>query len=116
MPTIEIAPDAFEDFVVDALDGVPEELAELMDNVVVVVDHDTPPGGLLGVYEGIPLTERDEYGALAAPDCITIFRQSICASCTTEAEVRDEVKATVIHEVGHHFGIDDDRLHELGWS
>lgn len=113
---VEIAPEAFEDLVVDALDDLPEELASMMDNVAVVVDHDTGPGELMGLYEGIPLTERDDYGGFAAPDCITIFRRSICESCDTSEEVKEEVRTTVVHEVAHHFGIDDARLHELGWD
>ena len=113
---VDLEPDRFEDLVVDALDELPDELAALMDNVAVVVDHDTEPGELMGLYEGIPLTERDEYGGLVAPDCITIFRKSICASCEDADEVRAEVLTTVVHEVAHHFGFDDARLHELGWD
>ena len=113
---VDLEPDRFEDLVVDALDELPDELAALMDNVAVVVDHDTEPGELMGLYEGIPLTERDEYGGLVAPDCITIFRKSICASCEDADEVRSEVLTTVVHEVAHHFGFDDARLHELGWD
>lgn len=113
---VDISPEPFEDLVVDALDELPDELAALMDNVAVVVDHDTEPGELLGLYEGVPLTERDDYGGLVAPDCITIFRKAICASCDDASEVRDEVLTTVVHEVAHHFGIPDERLHELGWD
>jgi predicted Zn-dependent protease with MMP-like domain len=113
---VEIAPEQFEELVVEALDELPEEMASLMDNVAVVVDHDTAPGQLMGLYEGIPLTERDEYGGLVTPDIITVFRRSICESCENPDEVRDEVRVTVVHEVAHHFGISDERLHELGWD
>ena len=112
---VEVEPARFEAMVGEALDGLPPELGRLMRNVAVVVEHDPGPPDLLGLYRGVPLTERtsDYFGAL--PDQITIYHQAICAICSTEAEVVEEVRRTVIHEVGHHFGIDDDRLHELGW-
>jgi predicted Zn-dependent protease with MMP-like domain len=111
---IEVSPARFEQMVADALDTVPPELARMMRNVVVVVEDGDDPA-LLGLYEGIPLTERlSDYSAVL-PDRITIFRNAICAVCDTEADVIDEVRTTVVHEVGHHFGIDDGRLHELGW-
>lgn len=114
---IDVAPEAFADLVADALDGIPPELGRYMDNVAVMVDDLAPPGRLLGLYEGIPLTHRESYGYGAAmPDRITIFRRTICAVCDSEAEVVEQVRRTVIHEVGHHFGIDDARLHELGWG
>ena len=113
---IDVPPDRFGELVADALDSIPPDLGRLMDNVNVFVDDDSPAGGLLGLYRGVPLTARDNYGGLAMPDTITIFRQSICASCTTEGEVVEQVRVTVIHEVAHHFGIDDDRLDELGWA
>ena len=101
--------------VVTALDGLPEELGKLMRNVAVTVEHRQGPPGLLGLYEGIPLTSRTTQYAGALPDRITIYRLAICAICRTEDEVTEQVRRTVIHEVGHYFGIDDDRLHELGW-
>jgi len=113
---MDMNPEKFEELVVDAIDALPEDLAALMDNVVVVVDHDTGPGELMGLYEGIPLTQRDDYGGFAAPDCITIFRRSICQGCDTDDQVREEVRTTVVHEIAHHFGIDDDRLQEMGWA
>lgn len=110
----------FEDAVRDALDLVPSELADQMDNVVVLVEDDPPPdepSDLLGLYEGIALTERDTWWAAGSlPDRITIFRNPTLAVCETEKEVVDEVAVTVVHEIAHHFGIDDDRLHELGWA
>jgi predicted Zn-dependent protease with MMP-like domain len=111
---IYVDPDQFEKMVVTALDGLPEELGRLMRNVAVTVEHGAGPPGLLG-YEGIPLTSRTSQYAGVLPDRITIYRQAICAMCYTEAEVVDQVRRTVIHEVGHHFGIDDARLTELGW-
>ena len=112
---IEVAPDRFEEMVAGALDGLPEELGRLMSNVAVMVQHEPGPPGLLGLYEGIPLTSRTTGYAGVLPDRITIYRLAICAICNTEDEVVDQVRRTVVHEVGHHFGIDDARLTELGW-
>lgn len=111
---IDVSPARFEEMVADALDTLPPELARMMRNVVVVVEDGTDPH-LLGLYEGIPLTERLSDYSAALPDKITIFRHAICAVCDTEDDVVDEVRTTVVHEVAHHFGIDDARLHELGW-
>jgi predicted Zn-dependent protease with MMP-like domain len=98
-----------------ALDGLPEGLGRLMSNVAVTVEHRPGRRGLLGLYEGVPLTNRTTQYAAVLPDHITIYRLAICAMCDTEAEVADQVRRTVIHEVAHHFGIDDARLRELGW-
>jgi predicted Zn-dependent protease with MMP-like domain len=113
---VQVSEERFEELVADALDSIPEELGRLMENVAVVVDHRSPPGRLLGLYEGVPLTERGDYGGMALPDRITIFRRAVCADCTTEDEVVEQVRVTVVHEVAHHFGIDDARLDELGWA
>src|SRR5258708_12488055 len=88
----------------------------MMRTVAVLVEHNPGPRGLLGLYEGVPLTSRTSSYAGVLPDRITIFRHAICAICLTEAEVADQVRKTVVHEVGHHFGISDERLEELGWS
>jgi len=112
---VEVEPDRFEEMVVEALDGLPEELGRLMRNVAVTVEHGSGPPGLLGLYEGIPLTSRTSQYAGVLPDRITIYRRAICAVCRTETQVAEQVRRTVIHEVAHHFGIDDDRLRELGW-
>ena len=113
---VEVDAARFEALVVEALDGIPEALGRRMDNVVVRVRDEARGRDLLGLYEGIPLTERDTYGGLAMPDRITIYRLPICDMCDDEAEVVDQVRITVVHEVAHHFGIDDDRLEELGWA
>jgi predicted Zn-dependent protease with MMP-like domain len=115
---IDVPPERFEELVGDALDGIPEPLARLVDNVVVVVEDGRPGGPLLGRYEGIPLTERNAwYGTgPVMPDRVTIFRLPTCAHCRTEDEVVEQVKITVVHEIAHHFGIDDARLHALGWG
>jgi predicted Zn-dependent protease with MMP-like domain len=114
----------FERLVRKALDTIPEDIAAHMDNVDVVVE-DWPTQSqlavneirdgeyLLGLYEGVPLTSRHEYGNVL-PDKITIFQRSIEAVCETNDEIVTEVRNTVIHEIAHHFGIDDDRLDELG--
>ena len=112
---IDISPERFEDMVVTALDGLPDELGALMRNVAVVVEHGQGPPGLLGLYEGVPLTSRSTHYAGVLPDRITIYRRAICALCWSESEVAEQVRKTVIHEVAHHFGISDDRLRELGW-
>jgi predicted Zn-dependent protease with MMP-like domain len=112
---IEVDPARFEEMVASALDGLPADLGRLMSNVAVTVEHRPGPPGLLGLYEGVPLTSRTTGYAGVLPDRITIYRQAICATCQTEQEVADQVRRTVIHEVAHHFGIDDARLRELGW-
>ena len=112
---IEVSPARFEEMVEAALDSLPERLGRLMSNVAVMVQHEPGPPGLLGLYEGIPLTSRTTGYAGVLPDRITIYRLAICAVCGTEDEVIDQVRRTVVHEVGHHFGISDTRLTELGW-
>ncbi|MBX6388894.1 MAG: metallopeptidase family protein [Frankia sp.] len=112
---VDVAPERFEELVVEAIDSLPPELGRQMSNVAVLVEEGTPDG-LLGLYEGVPLTERGDWYSAVLPDRITIYRAAICAICDTEEDVVEEVRITVIHEVAHHFGIDDDRLHELGWA
>jgi predicted Zn-dependent protease with MMP-like domain len=107
----------FDELVSDALDLIPADLAAAIDNVVVLVAdrHDEEPG-LLGLYEGIALTERDSWYAGSLPDTITIYRDALLDICDSEEQVVEEVAITVIHEIAHHFGIDEERLHELGWG
>lgn len=108
----------FEELVGDALDQVPADLARLMDNVVVLVEDEPPPEDpeLLGYYDGTPLTERDTRYAGVVPDRIMIFRNPTLRMCADEDEVVKEVRITVVHEIAHHFGIDDQRLHDLGYA
>jgi predicted Zn-dependent protease with MMP-like domain len=114
---LDIPPEEFEDLVAEALDEIPDELARLVDNVVIVVEDDSPEGeSLLGLYEGVPLTERGASYAGVMPDRITIYRRPILSICDTTDDVLDEVHITVVHEIAHHFGIDDARLHELGYG
>jgi predicted Zn-dependent protease with MMP-like domain len=114
---VHMQPQRFDELVSDALDLLPPKLMAAIDNVVVLVEsrHRDEPD-ILGLYEGIALTERDSWYAGSLPDTITIYRDALLEMCTSEAEVIDEVAITVIHEIAHHFGIDDDRLHELGWA
>ena len=116
---VRMTREAFEEAVVDALDTIPDDLASLMDNVVVLVEDDPPADepDLLGLYEGVALTERgDAWGMGDLPDRIFIYRNPTLRMCRSEEEVREEVAVTVVHEIAHHFGIDDERLHELGWG
>jgi len=114
---VRMSPHRFDDLVSDALDLIPAELAAAIDNVVVLVaDRHPEEPDLLGLYEGVALTERDTTYAGALPDVITIYRGALLEMCDSEQEVVDEVAITVVHELAHHFGIDDDRLHELGWG
>jgi predicted Zn-dependent protease with MMP-like domain len=109
----------FDALVEDALDEVPEELMAMLDNVVFLVEPEPPPEDpdLLGVYEGVPLTERgDGWAAGALPDRIVLFRGPLTRMCADEDELVDEVAVTVVHEIAHHFGIDDEALHRLGWG
>ncbi|HZA10130.1 metallopeptidase family protein [Mycobacterium sp.] len=114
---VRMNPQRFEELVSDALDLIPAELAAAFDNVVVLVEDCNPDEpDLLGLYQGVALTERDSWYAGSLPDTITIYRDALLDVCDSEEEVVDEVAVTVIHEIAHHFGIDDDRLHELGWG
>ncbi len=107
----------FDELVGDALDLIPADLASAIDNVVILVqDRDADEPGLLGLYEGVALTERDSWYGGSLPDTITIYRNALLDVCDSEEQVVEEVAITVIHEIAHHFGIDDDRLHELGWA
>ncbi len=107
----------FEELVGEALDQLPDELEALMDNVVVMIeDRNDEEPELLGLYEGVPLTERQDYGGLELPDRISIYRLALCEVVHDEHEIVEEVLVTVVHEIAHHFGIDDERLHDLGWD
>jgi len=116
---VELSPQEFEQAVGAALDEVPPELLRLMDNVVIFIEDEPPPEDpdLLGIYDGVPLTERGEaWAAGALPDRITIFRGPLQRMCEDREELLDEIAVTVVHEIAHHFGIDDERLHRLGWA
>jgi predicted Zn-dependent protease with MMP-like domain len=110
-------PRRFDELVCHALDLVPPKLAAVMDNVVVLVaDRHPEDDDLLGLYEGVALTERDSHYAGSLPDTITIYRDALLEICKHDEQVVEEVKITVMHEIAHHFGIDDEQLHAWGWG
>ena len=115
---LTVSEEEFDELIGRALAGLPPELAHRMSNVGVFVEDESPEGEpeLLGLYEGVPLTERGEFYAGVLPDTITIFRLPILRMCRTPEEVVEQVRITVVHEIAHHFGIDDDRLHDLGYG
>jgi predicted Zn-dependent protease with MMP-like domain len=109
---------AFESLVIEELDALPDDMVSGLDNVVFVVE-DLPEDGdveLFGIYDGWALTERDRYGVGELPDRIIVYRHAHLNACDDEAALRDEVHTTLVHEIAHFYGIDDARLHELGWA
>ncbi|MGJ0118504.1 metallopeptidase family protein [Williamsia sp. MIQD14] len=115
--TVEMSDREFEELVSDALDTIPTELTDAMSNVVVLVEgHHPDEPDLLGLYEGIALTQRDTTYGGALPDTITIYREPLLSMCTDRDQVVAEVAITVVHEIAHHFGIDDAWLHAHGWG
>jgi len=114
---LDVTVEEFESLVEEALATIPRQLKRAMRNVAIFIEDESPPHlpVLLGLYEGVPLTARGEWYAGVQPDRITIFRLPILRICRTREDVVAEVTKTVVHEVGHHFGIDDERLHELGY-
>lgn len=111
-------PGEFEALVDRALDSIPDELAALVTNVVVLVEDEPPAEDphLLGLYHGVALTERQANQAGGLPDQILVFRGPLLRMCESVEELEEEVRVTVVHEIGHHFGIDDERLHQLGYA
>ena len=117
-PGLRLDQEAFEALVTDELDQLPDEMVDGLDNIVFVVE-DRPEDGsldLLGLYDGVALTERDSYGFGEMPDRIVLYREPLLATCADEDELRDEIHITHVHEIAHYYGIDDDRLHDLGWA
>ena len=109
--------EAFEQLVTEVLDELPDEMVEGLDNVVFVVEDEPEDGGdLFGIYEGFALTERGQYGLGELPDRIIVYREPHLEQCDTEDELRDEIHTTLVHEIAHFYGIDDEQLHELGWA
>ena len=118
LPPLDLDATAFEALVVAELDHLPDDMVDGLDNVVFVVE-DRPEDGsldLLGLYDGWALTERERYGSGELPDRIILYREPHLAACTDEDELRDELHPTLVHEIAHFYGIDDARLHELGWA
>ena len=115
---IEMDADAFDALVTDELDRLPDAMIDGLDNVVFVVE-DRPEDGsldLLGLYDGLALTERDRYGVGELPDRIIVYREPHLAATDTIDALRGEIHTTLVHEIAHFYGIDDERLHELGWA
>jgi len=116
--SLELDAEEFERIVIDELDSLPDEMVDGLENVVFVCE-DRPEDGsldLLGIYEGTALTERDRYGFGELPDRIVLFREPLLAICEDEDELRDEIHVTLVHEIAHYYGIDDEELHRLGWA
>ena len=115
---MEMDADAFEELVIDELDRLPDDMVDGLDNVVFVVE-DRPEDGtldLLGLYDGLAITERGQYGMGELPDRIVVYREPHLAQCETLDELRDEIHTTLVHEIAHFYGIDDEQLHEMGWA
>ncbi len=109
---------AFEELVINELDQLPDDMVEGLENVVFVVE-DRPEDGsldLLGLYDGLALTDRTQYGMGELPDRIVVYREPHLAQCENEQELRDEIHTTLVHEIAHFYGIDDEQLHEMGWA
>ena len=114
---MEVTREEFEEMVDDAIDEVPDALLATLDNVVVLIEDEPPPGeDLLGLYDGIPLTERDSGYTFRVPDRILIFSGPLQRMCADREELVEEIAITVVHEITHHFGIEEHQLHALGWG
>ncbi|MBO3129620.1 metallopeptidase family protein [Dermatophilus congolensis] len=116
MSHLYVSDEEFEKIVGEALDLVPAAFMDLLENVVFLVEANAPEPGLLGLYDGVPLPERSEFDLPVLPDRITIYKNPLLQMCNSRAQLRREVSVTVVHEIAHHFGIDDATLHELGWA
>jgi len=114
--TIDAA--AFEVLVIAELDELPDEMVDGLENVIFVTDDRPEDGSLdiLGLYDGVALTERDRYGFGELPDRIILYREPLLAACADLDELKDQIHVTLVHEIAHFYGIDDDQLHELGWA
>lgn len=115
---MQMGADEFERLVIEELDALPDDMVDGIENVAFLVE-DRPSDGslsLLGEYDGIALTERDRYGFGEMPDRIVVYREPLLSICADEAQLRRQVHITLVHEIAHYFGIDDDELHTLGWA
>lgn len=108
----------FEALVVDELDALPDEMVEGLDNVVFVTEDRPEDGSLdtLGLYDGIALTERGQYGFGELPDRIILYREALLNYAVDLDDLKEQIHITLVHEIGHFYGIDDEQLHELGWA
>ena len=117
-PNLALDADAFEALVIDELDALPDEMVDGLDNVIFVTEARPDDGSLdlLGLYDGVALTERGQYGFGELPDRIILYREPLLAISATVDELRDQIHVTLVHEIAHFYGIDDDELHRLGWA
>lgn len=115
---MQLTEEEFEQLVVAELDQLPDDMVDGLENVVFVVEGHPEDGSLdvLGLYDGTALTERERYGFGELPDRIIVYREPHLAAAEDLDELRDEIHVTLVHEIAHFYGIDDDRLHELGWA
>ena len=116
--SLDLDAEAFEKLIVDELDLLPDEMVDGLENLIFVVE-DRPEDGsldLLGEYQGVALTHRDQYGFGELPDRIVLFREPLLSVCENLDELKDEIHVTLVHEIAHFYGIDDDELHRLGWA
>lgn len=115
---IELDAEQFEHLVIDELDALPDDMIDGLENVVFVTE-DRPEDGsldLLGLYDGVAITERGQYGFGELPDRIVLYREPLLAVCESIEELKDEIHVTLVHEIAHFYGLDDEQLHELGWA
>lgn len=114
----EISDEEFDDAVSDALDAVPAGISTYMDNVALFISDDPPPEEphILGVYNGTPLTERGSDWGFVLPDTIELFKNNLIAFANGPDDLREQIAITIVHEIAHHYGIEDDELHRLGWG
>ncbi|MCX6495142.1 MAG: metallopeptidase family protein [Actinobacteria bacterium] len=116
--TLSVSEEKFEQLVADELDRLPDDMLNGIDNVVFVIE-DLPEDGsmdLLGLYDGLAVTDRGNYGFGELPDRIILFREPLVAACSTLKQLKDEIHVTLVHEIAHYYGIDDEELHRLGWA
>lgn len=112
-----VTQEEFEAMINDALDTIPDEFAKHMTNMVVLArDFNDDDPTLLGLFEGVPLTEQHSNHTGFLPDAVFVYKNALEAMCSDSDELREEVKITVLHEVGHYFGLEEHELHELGWG
>jgi predicted Zn-dependent protease with MMP-like domain len=113
---LEMSEESFESLVTEVLDELPDEMVDGLDNVVFLVEDEHPDEDLLGLYEGVAITDRGQYGFGELPDRIMIYRLPHLDASQTLDELRSDVRTTLVHEIAHFYGIDDEQLHELGWA
>lgn len=112
---VEISNEGFEQLVDRAWERIPDRFKAELENVLIVIEDEPPKSArILGLYSGVPITRRLEYAG-AMPDQITLYQGSLQRYCRDEEELAEQVYITLVHEIGHYFGLDDDRLHELNW-